>query len=180
MSAGDESEHGESVRELARSLFLRDDNLYGCAEATLVALQEFYELPGAADSSAAMALNGGIAYGGGICGAVSGAAIAVGRLAERRLGDHQRAKRVARMLIAELMTEFTSEFGSRNCADLIDYEISIPSEHDAFIAGGAWRTTCMRQIEFSVVRMGELGDEATWERAVARLESAPNDDLLES
>ena len=48
------------------------------------------------DAAAAMALNGGVAYSGGVCGAISGAALAVGILAERRIDDHRGAKRVAR------------------------------------------------------------------------------------
>ena len=36
------------------------------------------------DASAAMAFNGGIAYSGGPCGAITGAAMAVGLLAEQR------------------------------------------------------------------------------------------------
>lgn len=159
----------ESARQLARDLFLRDDTYYGCAESTLVALQQLYDLPNAADSSAAMVLNGGVAYGGGICGAISGAAMAVGRLAEQRLGDHQRAKRTARRLIQELAADFEAEFGSRNCSDLIDYEISIPAEHDAFIASKVWHDTCMKQIEFSVARLSELADEDKWKAAVERL-----------
>ncbi len=162
--------YGQTARELARSLFLRDDNHYGCAESTLVALQELFELPDASDSAAAMALNGGVAYGGGICGAVSGAAMAVGRLAEQRLGDHRRAKRVARLLIQELAADFETEFGSRDCSDLIDFEISIPAEHDAFIESDVWRDTCMKQIEFSVTRLFELADKDVWERAVERLD----------
>ena len=78
---------GTSPEEIARQLFLRDDNHYGCAETSLVALQRAYGLPNADDSSSAMALNGGVAYSGGVCGAISGAAMAVGRLAEQRIGD---------------------------------------------------------------------------------------------
>ena len=36
------SRTSEEAIGLARSLFLRDDNHYGCAETTLVALQELY------------------------------------------------------------------------------------------------------------------------------------------
>jgi C_GCAxxG_C_C family probable redox protein len=159
----------DAARRLARDLFLRDDNYYGCAESTLVALQELYGLTGALDSSAAMVFNGGVAYGGGICGAISGAAMAIGRLAEARIADHQRAKRIARRLVQDLVKDFEAEFGSRNCSDLIEYEISLPSEHDAFIASGVWRDTCMRQIEFSVSRLSQLNDEDSWRRAVGRL-----------
>ena len=107
--------------ELARSLFLREDNEYGCAESAMVARQELYGLPDAEDSSAAMMLNGGVAYSGGMCGAISGAALAVGKLAGERIDDHRKAKRTARRLIQLVMAEFETEFGSHNCSDLIDY-----------------------------------------------------------
>jgi C_GCAxxG_C_C family probable redox protein len=166
----------EEASALARTLFLRDDNYYGCAESTLVALQQLFGLPDAADSSAAVALNGGVAYSGGICGAISGAAIAVGRLAEDRISDHQKAKRVARRLIQALMAEFEPEFGGRNCSQLIDFEISIPTEHDAFIASGVWRDTCMKQIEFSVTRLSALADVDVWNGAVRNLDAVTDSD----
>jgi C_GCAxxG_C_C family probable redox protein len=155
--------------ELARGFFLREDNYYGCAESRLVALQTLFGLPNPEDSSAAMALNGGIAYSGGVCGAVAGAALAVGRLADRRIPDHQRAKLVARRLTQQLMDEFRAAFSSTDCRDLIDYEISVPSEHRAFIESGVWRDTCMRQIEFSVGRLASLADSVVWEERIAAL-----------
>jgi len=163
----------ETPIELARSLFLREDNYYGCAESTLVALQQLYDLPDATDSAAAMVLNGGVAYSGGVCGAISGAAMAVGRLAASRVPDHQQAKRVARKLIQRLTTEFVAEFGGSNCSQLIDYDISTASGHDEFIASGVWRNTCMRQIEFSVCRLGALADEKTWALAITELDTPP-------
>jgi C_GCAxxG_C_C family probable redox protein len=156
--------------ELARNLFLRDDNFYGCAEATLVALQRIYDLPAADDSSSAMVLNGGVAYSGGVCGAISGASMAVGRLAASRIPDHQQAKRTARKLMQTLMADFVVEFGGGNCAQLIEYDISTTAGHDEFIASEVWRRTCMRQIEFSVGRLAALADEESWDRAIAALE----------
>jgi C_GCAxxG_C_C family probable redox protein len=155
--------------EIARSTFLRDDNYYGCAESALVALQTIFGLENEGDSSAATALNGGIAYSGGMCGAISGAAMALGRLAEQRDNDHREAKRVARRLTQQLITDFEAEFSSSDCRDLIDYKISIPAQHDAFIASNVWRTTCMRQIEFSVSKLAALADENVWNNQVAIL-----------
>jgi len=153
--------------ERTRSLFLRDDNVYGCAEVTLVALQEHWSLPDPQDSSAAMALNGGVAYAGGTCGAVTGAAMAVGRLAERRTADHRQAKKIARKIIQELMKDFADEQGSTDCRDLTGYDMT--TEHEAFIASNIWRDVCMRQIEFAVARLAPLGDPTVWEAAVERL-----------
>jgi C_GCAxxG_C_C family probable redox protein len=158
-----------SAARVARQTFLRDDNYYGCAESALVALQTIFDLPEATDSSAALALNGGIAYSGGMCGAITGVAMALGRLAELRIDDHKEAKRTARRLTQELIAEFQAEFNSTDCRDLIDYEISIPAEHDAFIASNVWRTTCMKQIEFSVERLAPLAEEDSWNERIATL-----------
>ena len=155
--------------QLARDLFLREDNNYGCAESALVALQELYGLEDADDSSPAMALNGGVAYSGGVCGAISGAAMAVGRLAAERIDDHREAKTTARKIVMKVMDEFRDQFGSHNCRDLIDYEISIPAQHDAFIESGVWHDTCMKQVEFSVGRLAALSDTTTWNKVVASL-----------
>jgi hypothetical protein len=62
----------EAAIEQARRLFLDRRNVYGCAETTFIVLKTAYGLEDADDSSAAMALNGGVAYGGGPCGAISG------------------------------------------------------------------------------------------------------------
>jgi C_GCAxxG_C_C family probable redox protein len=159
-----------SPEEIARSLFLRDDNHYGCAETSLVALQKVYGLPAAEDSSAAMVLNGGVAYSGGVCGAISGAAMAVGRLAEQRIGDHKIAKRTARRIIQKTMAEFDERFGSHNCSGLIEFDISTQRGHDEFIESGVWRTTCMSQLEFSVGRLAKLADRAEWDKVVASLD----------
>ncbi len=156
--------------DAARAAFLRDDNYYGCAESTLVALQTVFGLENPGDSSAAMALNGGIAYSGGMCGAISGAAMALGMLAESRLDDHKQAKRTARLLTQQLIADFETEFGSSDCRDLINYQISIPAQHDAFIASNVWRTTCMRQIEFSVEYLASLADGAVWNQRLDALD----------
>ena len=132
-------------------------------------LQKLYNLTDAENSSPALALNGGVAYSGGICGAISGAAMAVGRLAEERIADHNEAKRTARRITQDLMAEFDEVFGSHDCAGLIEYDISSPEGHDEFITSGVWRRTCMRQIEFTVGLLAGLADPAVWQRTVSSL-----------
>ncbi len=149
------------VQERARSLFLDDANYLGCAETTLVALKEALGLPDPSNSSAVMALNGGVAYSGGVCGAISGSAVAAGLLAERLAPDHQSAKRLARRVTADLIDDFRREFGAVNCRELIGRDLGTQEQHDAFIASGIWRTVCMRQIEFAAGRMASLGQELT-------------------
>lgn len=163
------AERAREATQVARATFLRDDNFYGCAESALVALQTIFDLPDPADSSLAMAFNGGIAYSGGMCGAITGAAMALGKLASVRIGDHQKAKGTARRLTQDLIAAFETEFDSSKCRNLIDYEISIPAQHDAFIASNVWRTTCMRQIEFAIELLAPLADTKNWDKRVADL-----------
>jgi C_GCAxxG_C_C family probable redox protein len=118
-----------------------------------------------------MALNGGVAYGGGTCGAITGAALALGMLAGRRIADHRQAKRVARELTAELMDAFRSTYGAVDCRDLLGIDLRAPGAHAAFIAGGEWRDRCIAQIEFAVGRMAALADPDVWAEAVARIEA---------
>jgi C_GCAxxG_C_C family probable redox protein len=157
--------------EKARSYFLRQDNLYGCAETTLMALKAAYGLPEPADSSPAMALNGGVAYSGGLCGAISGAALAIGMLAGRRIQDHKEAKRTARRLVAHLMDQFKATYHTTNCRELIHLDIRDELHHQQFIESGVWRTRCMGQIEFAVRSLSVLGEEEAWEQAINEIES---------
>jgi len=163
----------DAATEAARRLFLDEGNLYGCAETTFVVLKAAFGLDEPAEPSPAMALNGGVAYGGGTCGAITGAALAVGMLAGCRIRDHRRAKLVARELTAELMDAFRSAHGALDCRDLLGIDLRAPGAHDAFIASGVWRDRCMAQIEFAVGRMAPLADADAWRDAVARIEAVP-------
>ncbi|HOV93277.1 MAG TPA: C-GCAxxG-C-C family protein [Spirochaetales bacterium] len=145
--------------EIARTCFLRDDNLYGCAESVYIALKTVFALENPHVSSPAIALNGGIAYSGTTCGALTGAALAIGEMAEQLTSDHQAAKRSARTVMRDLMIAFKDRFSSYDCAALVPYDLSVPQEHAAFIASGIWRTACMKQIEFTVAKAVELVDQ---------------------
>lgn len=167
----DEAMAETDVAAIARACFLDDRNAFGCAETTFIALKHAYGLDDPMDASAAMAFNGGIAYRGSTCGAITGAALAVGLLAGQRVDDHLAAKRVARGLVAGLMDAFEAEYGATDCRDLIGYDLRAPGQHEAFIASGTWRDRCMGQIEAGVTRLAPLADPATWTAAVAGLDA---------
>ena len=158
----------------ARALYLDDAHPYGCAETTFVTLKGLYGLDDPEDASAAMALNGGLAYSGGPCGAITGGALAVGMLAESRIDDHKRAKLVARELVHGTMEVFRKTHGATDCRALIGYDLRAPGEHDAFIDSGLWREACMKQIETVTTHLAGLADPDIWEAAVQEIEVAPH------
>ena len=155
----------------ARALYLDDANTYGCAETAFVTLKGLYGLDDPADASAAMALNGGLAYSGGPCGAITGAALAVGMLAERRIPEHNRAKLVTRELVQQTMESFEEAHGATDCRKLIGYDLRAPGEHDAFIESGLWREACMDQIETVVTDLAGLADGEAWDAAVREIDA---------
>lgn len=157
--------------ERARTYFL-SSGTYGCAETTMMVLQEAYELRRSLDPSAAMALNGGVAWRGGPCGVLLGAAIALGELAGQRVGDHKDSKRIARRLLAQFIDAFEIEYGAVNCRQLVGRDIYTADQHAEFIASGIWRDICMGQIEFAVQALLPLRDEGVWRQAVAELDAA--------
>jgi C_GCAxxG_C_C family probable redox protein len=153
-----------------RELFLDEANTWGCAETAFIVLKEAFGLPDSEDAAPAMALNGGLAYSGGPCGAMTGAALAVGLLAARRISDHRLAKRAARRITARLLEDFEIEHGALNCRDLLGLDLRTEDQHAAFIASGIWRDRCMRQVEFTVRRLAPLASEVAWRQALSALE----------
>lgn len=146
----------------ARTLFLDQSNSFGCAETTFMVLKEAFGLPDPLDPSAALALNGGVANSGGICGAISGASLAVGLLAARRFKSHARAKQMARRAISRVIDDFRAEHGAVDCRALIGREIRTPEQHRAFIDSGVWRVACTSQVEFVVRALASLPEGKAW------------------
>jgi hypothetical protein len=154
----------------SRQYFLSEDNTYGCAETAYLVLQEAFGLPNPADSSPAMAFNGGFAWTGGMCGVIAGSAIAIGQLAASRIEDHKRAKRITRMIFIRLMDELIVAKRPLNCRDIIGRDIWSEEQHSTFIDSGIWRDVCMSQIEYLIHRLYRLTDLRAWEQEVASLE----------
>jgi hypothetical protein len=92
--------------------------------------------------------------------------LAVGLLAGQRIADHRQAKKASRRLVAWTMERFAAAHGTVNCRELTGVNLQDEEQHRQFIAGGAWRKTCMKGIEFAVQELAELADEETWQRAI--------------
>jgi hypothetical protein len=133
--------------EKARAYFLTDDNFYGCSETTLIVLQEAYGLSNPTDSSPAMALNGGVAWSGGTCGA-------------------------ARCIISRLMEDLLAQYGHVNCRELIGLDISTEAGHTAFLEGKLWHAVCMDQIEFVLRKLVALRDDRVWMETLHQIETS--------
>ena len=112
----------EAVKK-AIALFVERPEADHCAPSTLIALQEAYDLPGG-DLPAwiATGFRGGVCLGE-ICGALSGAVIALGLMSYKVLEprtDHEQkiACQAIAPYIRDLACVFNNTFGSIHCAVL--------------------------------------------------------------
>lgn len=105
---------------------------YNCAESALLALGGDEARVQGELQRLATAFGGGTARRGMLCGAVAGAAMALGLHLGRSLpGDNEGRDRVYQAA-EELMTAVERRFGSVQCRHLTGLDFHDPGSHDAF------------------------------------------------
>ena len=113
-----------------------------CAQSVFRVFAEDLGLDEDLALSAAQGFGGGIAHTGSICGAVSGAYMALG-LANKASKDNPRQnidKTYA--LMAEFDRKFKALHGSRECTGLLGYDLSKPEEMKAAADKRVFLTMC--------------------------------------
>lgn len=83
----------------------------------------------------AQQFGGGVAGTGETCGAVTGAALALGLL--DHLAPEAPGPAASRQALQESIQGFTAEFGALRCRDLTGCDLTTPQGHDAFVSSGA-------------------------------------------
>ncbi len=91
---------------------------------------------------AACAFGGGIARTGSICGAVSGALIAIGLRYGRTRVEDEAAREKTYEVALELLGRFRQEHGSDMCRELLGVDIGTAEGREAAIKGGLFRSRC--------------------------------------
>jgi C_GCAxxG_C_C family probable redox protein len=103
----------------------RGEVRFNCCESTLMRIDEAHRLPGFGVNVMRITSNfgGGVAGWGDVCGAVSGAAMALGLVygtsgdeAEKEFSEKRKRMRT---LTHELMKAFEEDWGHINCHDLL-------------------------------------------------------------
>jgi C_GCAxxG_C_C family probable redox protein len=95
-----------------------------CAESVVTALVEGLGVQCSCLPGLATGLGGGIGHTGHVCGAATGAAMAIGLAACRRgLADHNAEKAWANGVVAELIDAFERQFDSTECRELLGLDL---------------------------------------------------------
>jgi C_GCAxxG_C_C family probable redox protein len=121
----------ETAGRLASDLFTQGFN---CAEAVVQGLLWDDEGASVAGQRMATAFGGGIARRGGTCGALQGAAMAIGFLAGRERPDDDEGKDRVYALVGALFERVLASRGSVECRVLTGLDFAVPESHDIFDA----------------------------------------------
>ena len=96
------------------------------------------------------------------CGAVAAGAVALGYRHRCPLSDDEavkKAKLVIEKEASELAKEFTKEFGTVVCIDLVGIDFSVPEQRRRYFAENITKDTCDRFVAFAVRKLYELEDK---------------------
>ena len=111
----------------------------------------------------------GIPFMGGIsgenkatCGAVSGAAVAIGLRHRCSLQNKEQAKAArnrARDFAGRLAKEFVQKYGHITCQELLKIDFSVPGAYQEFRNAGIAENKCYRYIDFIIEKLYAFEDE---------------------
>jgi len=105
-------------------------NGFTCSAAVFSAFSEDLGLDQETAKRCSCGFGAGISKTGNICGAVSGAILAIGlKYGKTKQGDDAATEKT-RALVWEFMQEFTKRHGSVNCTELLGYNLSNPDEYE--------------------------------------------------
>ncbi len=139
--------------EAAVSMFTGNFN---CAQCVLSASGKSLGLPYETAVQVAQAFGGGVARTGGICGAATGALMAVGLKHSMKDAFDLESREKAYEVSREFMARFVAEHGSLICNELTGYDMNSPESRQQAAEAGVFKTRCRRYVERAVETVEEL------------------------
>lgn len=128
---------------------------YNCAQAVLSSVSE--DLGLSRDQALRLACGFGAGFGREqeVCGAVSGAVMALGLQQGRGEGEDKQRTEQCYARTRELIARFKQTHGSIHCRDLLGCDLQSPEGQATFKESNLLRETCARCVETAVQLLGE-------------------------
>jgi C_GCAxxG_C_C family probable redox protein len=114
---------------------------FSCAQAVFSAVADARGLPTETSLRVASAFGGGIARRGEVCGAVTGAMMAIGWGCGHSTSDDASKERTY-AVSNELLARFAAAHGSLRCRDLVGHDIGDPAGRAAAKESGVFKSLC--------------------------------------
>ena len=128
---------------------------FNCAQAVFAAFAD--GLPEQEALKLATGFGGGIGRQGEICGAVSGAVMAISHKHGRASLEETGARDETYRLVGEFLREFRSRYASMDCRDLLGVDMSQPGQHEVAAARGLFREVCPAIVKTAAEILADMG-----------------------
>jgi C_GCAxxG_C_C family probable redox protein len=132
---------------------------FNCAESVLMAMQDFFDFE--MNPKIATGFGAGIGRKGSVCGAVSGAILAVNLKYGRREAEENNIKEEAYSRALEFYNKFEEKMGSAICYDIIKCDLTTEGGQKIFMENNLHEERCIKCVETSIdilLAMFEEGD----------------------
>lgn len=111
--------------------------------------------------SAASGFGGGMARQQYVCGALTGATIALGLYGGKTVQDPKAIADTMRLKVRELIQGFKESFGSAECRELVPFDFSAPDGYEAFRKSGVKQQRCHQYVRCAVETVSRWKAEGT-------------------
>ena len=129
---------------------------FTCSAAVFSAYSEELGLDADTARKIACGFGAGVSKTGNICGAVSGAIMAIGLKYGKAEEEDEAATEKTRMLVRQFVKVFTEKHGSVNCTELLGYNLSIPEEFEKARKAGLFKEKCTALVRDSAEILEEI------------------------
>jgi len=128
---------------------------FSCSQAVLSAFSAKFDLELNLALKISQPFGGGIAHRGDVCGAVSGALMAIGLKYGRTRADDIPARERTYEAVTAFIEKFGTVFGSTICKELLGHDLSTEEGHKKAEEEGLFETLCPKFVQ----RAAELVEE---------------------
>ncbi len=135
------------IQDYAQSLF---DSGLNCAESTITALADYLRLKDSSIPKIATGFGGGFSRTKNVCGAVTGAIMALGLLFGRNQATESKEQCYAKT--QKFINSFTETFGSINCFELSGVDFNT-REGALLYKEKVHRECCVKLVRFAVEKV---------------------------
>lgn len=127
-----------------------------CSQAVLGHYAEEHGLPLELAMRVASGFGGGMGRTGGVCGAVSGAIMAIGLMAATDNPRDSVAKSHIYGLVRSFLEEFRARHGSTQCRELLGCDISTPEGYEQAASQGLFQQKCPHYVQDAVEILDDM------------------------
>jgi C_GCAxxG_C_C family probable redox protein len=129
---------------------------YNCSQAVFSVFAKENNLDPNLAGKIATALGAGISRTGNICGAVSGAILAVGLIHGMNNCEDTEGKEKSYQVSQEFVKTFTDRYGSVSCKTLLGYDLGDPVEREEAGKKGVVKQICPPLVQGAVEILEEI------------------------